>query len=81
MPFSAAMKNIAEDIVAHKSRFDSDSQARTPQLVHTSWREIQLGRNQLECSARQGPAISHETGTRPKGYSYVYKYQFVTQVE
>jgi hypothetical protein len=28
-----------------------------------------------------GPAISHETGSRPTGFSYVYKYLLVPQVE
>jgi hypothetical protein len=32
-------------------------------------------------SAGQGPAISHETDTRPQGFSYVYKYQIAPQVE
>src|SRR5271170_8078163 len=39
-------------------------------LVHLSW----LGTS-WKGTAGQGPAISHETGTRPKGVSYVYKYQ------
>src|SRR2546423_6471943 len=32
-------------------------------------------------TAGQEPAISHETGTRQKGVSYVYKYQLATQIE
>jgi hypothetical protein len=40
------------------------------------------GMDQLERDpAGQEPAISHETGIRPKGVSYVYKYQLATQVE
>jgi hypothetical protein len=31
--------------------------------------------------AGQEPAISHETGTRPAGFSYVYEYQLATWVE
>jgi hypothetical protein len=67
--------------VASRPRFDGDSQA-------FSWYrpagKVQLGRDQLERfswvgtswrgSAGQGPA-------RPKGFSYVYKYQGVTQVD
>jgi hypothetical protein len=37
----------------------------------TSWRG----------TAGQGPAISHETGSRLTGFSYVYKYLLVPQVE
>jgi len=40
-------------------------------LVRLSWRG----------SAGQGPAISYETGTRPTGFSYVYKYQLATHIE
>ena len=52
--------------VAYRPRFGGDSQARTSQLVWTSWRETQLGRNQLDRyswtgigtgSAGQGSAI------------------------
>ena len=67
--------------VASRPRFGGDSQA-------FSWYrpagKVQLGRDQLERlswietswkgSAGQGPA-------RPKGSSYVYKYQGVTQVD
>jgi hypothetical protein len=55
-------------------------------LVHHSWygpaREgpSWAGTN-WKGSAGQGSAMSHETGTRPKGFSYVYKYQLATQVE
>jgi hypothetical protein len=67
--------------VASRPRFGGDSQA-------FSWYrpagKVQLGRDQLERlswvgtswrgSAGQGPA-------GPKGFSYVYKYQGVTQVD
>jgi hypothetical protein len=45
-------------------------------LVHPSW----VG-TRRKGPAGQGPAISYETGTRPTGFSYVYKYQLATQVE
>jgi hypothetical protein len=35
-------------VVAYRPHFGGDSQAHIPQLVWTSWRETQLGRNQLE---------------------------------
>jgi hypothetical protein len=57
--------------VVHRLRFGGDSQIRTLQVVWTSWKG----------SAGQGPAISYETGTRPKGFSHVYKCQLATQVE
>jgi hypothetical protein len=65
--------------VASRPRFGGDSQVHSwyrpagerPSWVGTSWKG----------SAGQGPAISDETGTRPKGFSYVYKYQPATQVE
>ena len=60
-------------IVASRPRFGGDSQARTLQLVWTSWRETQLGRNQLDRLSWTGTSYSHETGTRPTGFSYVYK--------
>src|SRR5271154_348554 len=68
-------------LVASRPRFGCDSQARTPQLVWTSWRETQLGRNQLDRLSWTGTSYSHETGTRPTGFSYVYKYLLVPQVE
>ena len=48
--------------VANRPRVGCYSQARTPQLVGASWRETQLGRNQLDkhswtSTAGQGPAI------------------------
>jgi hypothetical protein len=48
----------------------------TRRLVHLSW----VGAS-WEGTAGQGPAILHETGTRPKGFSYVYKYQLATKTE
>jgi hypothetical protein len=62
--------------VAGRPRFDGDSQAHSwyrpaserPNWVGSSWKG----------SAGQGPAISDEAGTRPKGVSYVYKYQLIT---
>jgi hypothetical protein len=65
--------------VASRPRFGGDSQALSwyrpaemrPSWVGTSWKG----------SAGQGPAIPDETGTRPKGFSQVYKYQVVSQVE
>jgi hypothetical protein len=50
-------------------------------LVHHSWRETRPGRDQLERFSWTGASYSLETGTRPTEFSYVYKYQFVTQVE
>jgi hypothetical protein len=47
--------------VASRPRFGCDSQARTPQLVWTSWRETQLGRNQLERHSWTGASYSPET--------------------
>src|ERR1700756_484473 len=51
-------------LVASRPRFGGYSQARTLQLVWASWRETQLGRNQLDRyswtgagTAGQGPAI------------------------
>jgi hypothetical protein len=67
--------------VAYRPRFGGDSQARTPQLVWASWRETQPGRDQLERFSWTGTRYSHETGTRPTEFSYVYKYQLVTQAE
>jgi hypothetical protein len=40
--------------VVHRLRFGGDSQIRTLQVVWTSWRETQLGRNQLERLSRTG---------------------------
>jgi hypothetical protein len=68
--------------VAYILRFGCDSQAHTNTSVGmdrlerlgwagTSWKGL----------AGQGPAISYETGTRPIGFSYVYKYQLAAQVE
>jgi hypothetical protein len=54
--------------VAYKPRFGGGSQARTPQLVWASWRETQLGRDQLEGFSWTGTSYSHETSTRPKGF-------------
>ena len=54
---------------------------RTLQLAWTSWRETQVGRDQLEGFSWTGTSYSHETGTRPTGFSYVYKYLLVPQVE
>ena len=56
--------------VASRPRIGGDSQAHSwyrpagvrPSWVGTSWKG----------SAGQGPAVSDETGTRPKGFSYVY---------
>ena len=50
-------------------------------LVHHSWYGPAGERPSWKGSAGQGPTISRETGTRPKGFSYVYKYQLATQVE
>ena len=50
--------------------------------VSVAIRRLTAGMDQLKRgTAGQGPAISDETGTRPKRFSYVYKYQVVTQVE
>jgi hypothetical protein len=67
--------------VASRPRFGCYSQARTLQLVWTSWRETQLGRDQLERFSWTGTGYSNETGSRPTGFSYVYKYLLVPQVE
>jgi hypothetical protein len=55
-------------------------------LVHHRWygpagERLSWAGTSWNGSAGQGPAMSHETGTRPKGFSYVYKYQLATQVE
>src|SRR2546430_6649975 len=65
--------------VASRPRFGCYSQARTPQLVWASWRETQLGRNQLDRDRHSwtGTSYSHETGSRPTGFSFVYKYLLV----
>jgi hypothetical protein len=68
-------------IVASRPRFGCYSRGRTPQLVWTGWRETQLGRNQLERHSWTGASYSHESGTRPTAFSYVYKYLLVPQVE
>ena len=39
--------------------------------------ETQLGRNQLDRHSWTGTSYSHETGSRPTGFSYVYKYLLV----
>jgi hypothetical protein len=65
--------------VVSRPRFGGDSQVLSwyrpaemrPSWVGTSWKG----------SAGQGPAILDETGTRPKEFPYVYKYQVVSQVE
>jgi hypothetical protein len=55
-------------------------------LVHHSWygpagaRPSWAGTS-WNGSAGQGPAISHEAGTLPRVFPYVYKYQLATQVE
>ena len=80
MTISCYWRNEVESVV-YRPRFGGDSQARTPQLVWASWRETQLGRNQLERFSWTGTSYSHKTGTQPTGFSYVYKYQIATQVE
>jgi hypothetical protein len=40
-----------------------------------------VGRDQLERFSWTRASYSHETGTQPTEFSYVYKYQLVTQVE
>jgi hypothetical protein len=48
--FGESAQLVSHDLlfVASRPRFGCYSQARTRQLVWTSWRETQLGRNQLE---------------------------------
>src|SRR5437868_1540786 len=53
--------------VASRPRFGCYSQART----------LQLGRTQLDRHSWTGTSYSHETGSRPTGFSYVYKYLLV----
>jgi hypothetical protein len=60
-------------IVASRPRFGCYSQVRT--LV------TQPGRNQLERHSWTGTGYSHETGTRLTGFSYIYRYLLVPQVE
>src|SRR2546423_12648735 len=72
---------VPVQLVASRPRFGCYSQGRTPQLVWASWRETQLGRNQLERHSWTGASYSHESGTRPTAFSYVYKYLLVPQVE
>jgi hypothetical protein len=67
--------------VAYRPHFGGDSQARTLQLAWASWRETQVGRDQLERFSWTGTSYSHEIGTRPTEFSHVYKYQLITQVE
>ena len=62
-------------------RIGGYSQARTLQLVWASWRETQLGRNQLDRLSWTGTSYSYKTGSRPTGFSYVYKYLLAPQVE
>src|SRR5256714_2500406 len=63
--------------VASRPRVGGYSQARTPQLVWASWRETQLGRNQQDRYSWTGTSYSHETGSRPTEFSFVYKYLLV----
>ena len=49
--------------VASRPRFSRYWQARTPRLVWASWRETQLGRNQLDEHSWTGTSYSHETGS------------------
>jgi len=43
--------------------------------------KAQLDRDQLERHSWTGTSYSHETGTRPTRFSYVYKYLLIPQVE
>src|ERR1700739_1867169 len=53
--------------VASRPRVGCYSQTRTPQL----------GRNQLDRHSWTGTSYSHETGSRPTEFSFVYKYLLV----
>ena len=69
--------------VASRPRFGGYSQARTPQLVWASWKDPAgqelAGQAQLDRDRHSwtGTSYSHETGSRPTGFSYVYKYLLV----
>jgi hypothetical protein len=60
--------------VASRPRIGSYSQARTPQLVWTSWRETQLGRDQPGRHSWTGISYIGRDRYSAERVSYVYMY-------